>query len=251
MTKLVEITRDDDAGWIWRVIMRRADKRNALNVEMCQLLTGAVERCVANGARVIVIAAEGPVFSAGADLNEPDFAGELYPELEKLFTHIQRLPVPVIAFIEGPAIGAGMLLAMACDLRVAGQRQEIYFSLPVAKMAIGVDAASIRTLEQLIGGSRARQMLLGAAPLDVSQAHECRFIVDKRGDEALAELAGNVAQLAPLTLRNVKMEFAHACARPFSNAERDKAREAAWNSADRGEVATAKLERRPPTFRGR
>lgn len=250
MTNFVDIALNDDA-LTWRVMMNRAQKRNALNVDMCHSLARAFDQCVDSGARAVVLAARGPVFSAGADLDEPDFAGELYPELEKLFTHIQRLPVPVIAYIEGPAIGAGMLLAMACDLRVAGQQTGMYFSLPVAAMAIGVDTASVRTLEQLIGGSRARQLLLAGAEMSVAEAIECGFLVDKRGDEALVTLAEKVAGLAPLTLKNLKMEFAHTAACPFSEAERDAVRVAAWNSADHSEVRQARQHKRAPIFRGR
>lgn len=240
MTSLVELSLIDDR--VWRLELARPEKRNALSIAMCHELVDALDHCVDNGARTIVITAQGSVFSAGADLGEKDFSGGLYPRLEKLFAHIQRLPVPVIAFIEGPAIGAGMLLAMACDLRVAGNGEGIYFSLPVAKMAIGVDTATVRNLELLIGGSRARQMLLAGATMSVEEAQACGFLLPERGDEALEKLASTVAGLAPRTLRNLKAELAHSSSQPFSQDERDAARTAAWESEDFREVGHARQE---------
>lgn len=248
VTSLVELSLIDDR--VWRLELARPEKRNALNIAMCHELIGELDRCVDNGARAIVITAQGPVFSAGADLGEKDLSGGLYPQLEKLFAHIQRLPVPVIAFIEGPAIGAGMLLAMACDLRVAGGGEGIYFSLPVARMAIGVDTATVRNLELLIGGSRARQMLLAGATMSVEEAQACGFLFPERGEEAVTTLAMTVAGLAPLTLRNLKAELAHASSQPFTEVERDAARTAAWESDDFREVGRARQERRTPVFRG-
>lgn len=249
MTKLIQVAHLD--GGVWRITLDRAAKRNALSVEMCRQLEDALDVCTAEGARVILLDAEGPVFSAGADLDEPDFHTTLYPAFERLFARIQRAPMPVVAYINGPAIGAGMLLAMACDIRWVGPAEKIFFSLPVAKMAIGVDAATLRTLELLVGGSWARRITLAGEALLIDDALRAGFVARVGDTDAAVESARGIARQAPLTMRNIKMELAHSSAQPFGQEERHEAREAAWLSHDNAEARQARAEKRPPEFDGR
>ena len=101
-----------DEGRVSLLTLNRDAKRNALSVAVCHQLEEALRRSAADGARAVVLTAAGSVFSAGADLNEKDFAGELYPALEHLMTVIRRHPTVVVAAVDGPAIGAGAMLAM-------------------------------------------------------------------------------------------------------------------------------------------
>ncbi|WIM67382.1 enoyl-CoA hydratase-related protein [Corynebacterium breve] len=228
--------------------LNRNSKRNALNVDLSEELIDEFLRLQSTPVRAIVLTGDGPIFSAGADLKERDFAGELYPALERLMGTIRTLSVPVIAAVNGPAIGAGAMLAMACDFRVVGETAS--FRTPVTDMAIGVDQSTVRNLELLVGGARARAMLMLGQELDAAGALACGFALQTGGVEEALALAGLLTQKAPLTVKQLKMDFAHVAGEPFTEAECDKARLAAWNSEDFQEVRRAREEKRPPKFLG-
>ncbi|MHA2789880.1 enoyl-CoA hydratase-related protein [Corynebacterium sp. S7] len=234
------------ASAVWVLTINRDEKRNALNVELCTEIGAAMEKCVEEGARTIVLTGAGSVFSAGADLDEKDFHGELYPAIEHLIHVMTTLPIPLIAYVNGPAIGAGTMLAMACDIRIASPLAG--FRLPVSDMAIGVDSATVEALESLVGGSRARAMLLYGWGLPSSEAVDCGFALQQGSLDDAIEMALELTRKAPLTVKQLRMEFARDA---FSNAERNEAREAAWNSDDRLEVARARKQGRDPKFTGR
>ena len=142
---MLGVTRDDD---VVVLELQREERRNALNLELCQEIHAAVDAAVAEGARSIVVTGQGSVFCSGADLGGvygPEFLEALYGMLH----HLTRVPVPIIAAVNGPAIGAGTQLAMACDLRVADETAR--FAVPTAKNGMAVDAWTIRTLAQLAG----------------------------------------------------------------------------------------------------
>lgn len=234
-----------DEGRVSLLTLNRDAKRNALSVAVCRELEEALHRSTAAGARAVVLTADGSVFSAGADLNEKDFADELYPALEHLMTTIRRHPTVVVAAVDGPAIGAGAMLAMACDVRVVGPRAS--FRIPVTDMAIGVDEDTVRSLSSLVGGSRARAMLLLGTELDADAALDSGFAVFPGDVDAAIDLARQAARKAPLTVGQLKMEFAES----FSTTERADARAAAWNSEDFLEVGRARVDKRSPRFQGR
>lgn len=223
----------------------RPDRRNALNIELCRAIHTAVDEAVNDSSRAIVITGTGTAFCAGADL------GGVYGEefLEALYGMLHRLtkvPVPIIAAVNGPAIGAGTQLAMACDLRVADTTAR--FAVPTATNGMAVDAWTIRTLATLAGGGPARRLMIAAESLDRDEAM-ASGLVDKAGtfDDAL-EWAEHIAQLAPLAIAHNKLvlngtfEDDDAIAASF---------EAVWASDDVKEAASARSEKRPPRFKGR
>jgi enoyl-CoA hydratase len=234
-------------GPVSLITLRRPDQHNALDLELCGQLQAAVETA-AQTARVIVITGEGRSFCAGADfasVSGAEFRGALYGALGA----ITAAPVPVIAAINGPAIGAGTQLAIACDLRVGGERAR--FALPTAKLGLAVDPWTIRRLALLVGGAPSRLLLLGDGQLDADRAHQLGFL-DRRGDLDVAlEWAEQLAALAPLTLAYNKraLEELMEPARPDS--ELEQRFEGCWDSADFLEGLAARAEGRPPRFEGR
>ena len=117
MSGVLGVTRDRD---VVVLELQREERRNALNLELCQEIHAAVDAAVDGGARSIVVTGQGSVFCSGADLGGvygPEFLEALYGMLH----HLTRVPVPIVAAVNGPAIGAGTQLAMACDLRVADE----------------------------------------------------------------------------------------------------------------------------------
>ncbi len=241
VTASVLDTRRD--GNVAVLTLTREDRRNALNLELCRAIHEAAQAAVDEGARVIVVTGRGSAFSSGADLGGvygPEFLEALYGMLHGL----TRLPVPVIAAVNGPAIGAGTQLAIACDLRVADEMAG--FAVPTARNGMAVDGWTIRTLAQLAGTGRARRLMLAADSLDRDEALAAG-LVDRAGtlDDAMA-WAHEIAELAPLALAHNKLVL---------NGGDDEAVrasfEAVWASDDVREAAAARAEKRAPKFTGR
>jgi enoyl-CoA hydratase len=234
------VTRDDD---IVVLELQRDERRNALNLELCQAIHAAVDEAIDEGIRAIVVTGHGSVFCSGADLGGvygPEFLEALYGMLHRL----TRVPVPIVAAVNGPAIGAGTQLAMACDLRVADETAR--FAVPTAKNGMAVDAWTIRTLAQLAGTGPARRLMLAAESLDRDEALACG-LADRSGtlDDAIS-WAHEIATLAPLSLAHNKL---------ILNGSTDEDAEASfravWESEDVREAAAAREEKRPPVFKGR
>ena len=116
---MIGVTRD---GHVMTLEMQRPERRNALNSELVDSLRDAVEHASAQDIRAIVLTGQGTVFCAGADLSGDVFAADFPDKAITLNKAIDGAPMPVIAAINGPAIGAGVQLAMVSDLRVVAPR---------------------------------------------------------------------------------------------------------------------------------
>ena len=239
---MLGVTSDGDVAILE---LQREDRRNALNLELCRAIHLAADEAVDAGARVVVITGKGTAFCSGADLGGvygPEFLEALYGMLH----HLTKLPIPLIAAVNGPAIGAGTQLAIACDLRVADQSAKC--AVPTARNGMAVDAWTIRTLAQLAGTGPARRLMLAADTLDRDEALQ-RGLADRAGDlGAAVAWAHEIAALAPLALAHNKLVL-------NSTAEDDQAIEASfaavWASQDVREAAQARAEKRDPVFEGR
>jgi enoyl-CoA hydratase len=234
-------------GRVGLVELDRPQRRNALDLEHCRELAAAIGAQVNGGARAIVVTGAGSAFCAGADLTEVH-GGGFREALEAVVRAITTAPVPVIASVNGPAIGAGTQLAVACDLRVADPGA--VFAVPTARLGLAVDPWTVRRLAQLAGGGTARALLLTGERIGAAQAH-VRGLVDRIGSTADAlAMAAEVADLAPLTLRYSKLALDGVDGPPDDPAVL-AAYQACWASEDQVEGRRAVAERRPATFAGR
>ena len=229
------------------VELDRPERRNALDVATCRALVDAVRALLADDTRAIVVTGSGTSFCSGADFGEvytDGFRDALYAALHA----ITDAPVPVVAAVNGPAIGAGTQLAVACDLRVAAPGA--VFAVPTARIGLAVDPWTVHRIAQLAGGATARALLLACDQVDADLART-RGLVDRLGDrdDALA-LAGEMARLAPLTLRYNKLALDRTDLGPEDPLLVD-AFERCWRSADLAEGRRARAEKRPPVFTGR
>lgn len=235
-------------GEIGVITIDRHERRNALDVEHCDGLRTEAERLGAAGIRALVITGRGTSFCSGADLGHVYGAGfrtALYGMLHSL----TALRVPVIAAVNGPAIGAGTQLAIACDLRVAAP--SAIFSVPTARNGLAVDPWTVRRLALLAGGGVARTMLLGCQKIEADRAHALG-IVDRLGslDDALG-WATDIGELAPLSLQYSKRALEELFEPTPWPEELDNAFEECWRSEDFAEGRQASAEKRSPQFRGR
>lgn len=241
---MLAVSRDGD---VVTIELQRPERRNALNEGLVGQLRGAVVAAAAD-ARVIVLTGQGTAFSAGADLSGV-YSQTFLDALMDMLATIETVPVPVIAAINGPALGAGVQLALASDLRVMSP--DSYIAIPAAKLGISVDRWTVRRLSSLIGGGPARTMLLGAENVSASDAYSFGF-ANRIGTVAQAqEWAKSIAELAPLTLRHLKLVLNEDGTRGADTPEQRKALEAAWTSDDAQEARTARQEKRPAKFEGR
>ena len=228
--------------------MQRPERRNALNSELVDSLREAVERAAADDVRAVVITGEGTVFCAGADLSGDVFAADFPDRAIALNKAIDAVPVPVIAAINGPAIGAGVQLAMVCDLRVV--EPSAYFQFPIAKYGLALDNWSIRRLSSLAGHGRARAMLLAAEKLD-AQTALTTGMANRLGTLADAQAwAAEIAAFAPLSLRHSKRVLNDDGAYEDQSDLHRELFERAWGSQDVIEAQVARFEKRSARFLG-
>ncbi|QBJ97419.1 enoyl-CoA hydratase [Rhodococcus sp. ABRD24] len=236
-------------GHVVTLELQRPERRNALNSALCVAVREGLEKAVAEEARVVVLTGQGTAFCAGADLSGDVYAEGFTDTLLEMLHTIDSIPIPVIAAVNGPAIGAGTQLALAADLRVVSP--EARFGIPAAKLGISVDKWTVRRLVSLVGGGPARTMLLGAEMLHADQAF-AHGLANKIGNLATArEWASSIAELAPLSLQHLKLVFNDDGTREAQTPEQLTALYAAWGSEDAQEARMARMENRAPEFRGR
>jgi enoyl-CoA hydratase len=239
----------------------RPERRNALNAELVDELRGHLE--ATPGLRAVVITGEGVAFCAGADiLRRAEDTGGLdhgggdtfRPAFERMLDAIVEYPAPVIAAVNGAALGAGMQLAVACDLRIAAPSAVL--GIPAAKLGIILSAANVRRLAELVGQGAARDLLLTARAVDVEEASRIGLVqrvADDARDAALT-LAGEIAALAPISVQGHKraLRIVGDAGKldDAALAELEQLETAAFASDDLQEGLTAFGEKRAPRFEG-
>jgi enoyl-CoA hydratase len=240
--------RTEERGRVAILRIDRHEQRNALDTEHCELLRDALGEVTGAGARAVVVTGEGTSFCAGADFGEvygDGFRKALYDMLRR-FT---ASPVPIIAAVNGPAIGAGTQLALAADLRTVAPSAK--FAIPTATLGLAVDPWTLRRLALLAGGGIARRIVLACEPLSAEEALACG-LADSAGDlDAALERAARIAALAPLTLAYSKQVLNRMLEPEINDPGLDSLFEELWRSADVAEGQAARRERRPPRFEGR
>jgi enoyl-CoA hydratase/carnithine racemase len=197
-------------GPVATVVFDRPQMRNAMSLAMYDELSVACGRIAATpGLRAAVFRGANGAFVAGTDIAEfrafrTGEDGVRYEaRLERGVLEIETLPVPTLAVIDGPATGGGLMIATACDLRVASSRSR--FGVPVARtLGNCLSRANLKRLERAFGEGRTRRMLLLADLLSADETLAAGYLVavvepdalDARAAEIVARLAAN----APLTL---------------------------------------------------
>lgn len=179
--------------------LRRPDKRNAVSWEMWEtILTHLDAASERTDVRVLVVQGSGGAFCAGADLTAvKDRDGSASPSFRQLVvqavTAVAEFPVPSVACVDGPCIGAGCSIALACDIRLANP--DSTFAIPAVRHGIVYDEDSIARLVALVGPSRAARILYTGQRLDGMQAEriglvdECSPNLERLLDDCVAALA--------------------------------------------------------------
>ena len=197
MSDLIETTTDSQ---VQTIRLNRPDKRNALNAELVAALKTALsEAAEREDRRVIVLTGAGSAFSAGADLSSLRAMQEAEPmenqqdsrHLAELFQQIYQHPMPVIARINGHAIGGGCGLATVCDFAYAAEGATLGFT----EVRIGVVPAIVMVfLRRTLGETQARDLLLRGRLVDATTAAELGLVTRVVPDEELSAAVDDLAR---------------------------------------------------------
>lgn len=181
----------------------RDEKRNALSEELLVELADTLEHELIDAPSILLTGA-GSAFSAGADLSSGDPAA-IYPALKRVLEIIRGAEKAVVAYVNGPAIGAGAMLAGACDIRVVAPSAR--FAIPVARMGVPVTPELADALADLVGGARARTMLMTGMPINSATAVDCGFAALRGTVDDAVEVATVCADGSPATIASIKSAF--------------------------------------------
>ncbi len=252
----VEVTRD---GGVLTLTLNRPDVLNAFDTSLHKAFLAGLKEAGDASVRAVVVSGAGRGFCVGQDLTEfqegtLSIGERLRSTYHRNILAIRALEKPVIAAVNGPAAGAGLSLACACDIRIAAESA----SFVPAFIGIGLvpDSGGTYFIHRLLGAPRAFEWMTSNRKLPAVEALEWGLVSEVVADETLptraAELAGMYAQAPTRAIGMTKRLFDHA-----DNAMLDAQLEleaqlqaAATQTEDFREGVTAFLEKRPPQFTG-
>ena len=237
---------------------------NLLSAEVMAELDAALaelEAAAPGDVRVVVVTGAGErAFSAGSDVkafeSHRGTAGRAhFAREEAVVTRLAELPMPTIAAIEANALGGGLELALACDIRVAAE--SAMFGLPEVRLAVTPGAGGTQRLPRAVGLARAKELALTGRIIDAAEAERIGLVsrVVPRGAALAAadEIATEIAQRGPLAVREVKrlIGLSSDVSIEAGLAAEIDASQRVFDSADMLEGARAFFEKRPPSYRGK
>ena len=241
--------------------LNRPEKRNAINIAMLEALDAAFTMIESDHEiRAVIVKGEGRGFCSGLDLRDVERAGgagvgggpAFAPD--KILHRLQTLPVPVIAAIHGDALTAGLVIALLCDLRIAGQGAKL--GMTPARIGYLPTYAVFRRFAEIAGAANTAEIMYLAEPVDAARAREMglvhKVVPDDQLDQAATQWAEKIAGNAPLSVRAMKRMIGRTISRAFE-AEHDDLNELAVkvrSSQDAKEGVRAFLEKRKAVWRG-
>jgi len=248
-----------------RITLNRPDALNAWNKQLGADLLAAVREAAADdGVRAVVITGAGRAFSSGADLRagfdatpegHPDVETVLHDVYHPIITGLRELPKPVLARVNGPAVGIGCSLALVSDLIVAAE--SAYFLLAFVNIGLVPDGGSSLLLPERIGLARATEMAMLGERIGARQALEWglinRVTADDELDAVVDELAARLAAGPTAAYAGIKRQFnAWLFTRMAGQLDLEASiQQQSAASGDFAEGVQAFLEKRPAAFSGR
>jgi 2-(1,2-epoxy-1,2-dihydrophenyl)acetyl-CoA isomerase len=191
----------EKAGGVANIALNRPEKLNAFDGTMHDELHTALDEVAEDEeVRCIVLRGEGRGFSAGADLaqiveeadGDPDLGEYLRSTYSRLVERMVGMEKPVVAALHGPVYGAGVGIALACDLRVAAKNTK--FSVAFIKIGLMPDAGVTFLLPRVVGLGRALEMSMLGGAVDAEEAHRIGLVNKVVADDSLSKEAGNLAE---------------------------------------------------------
>ena len=250
-----------DNGSVSIVTINRPDKLNALNIEVIDQLSQCMTQLEKDSSvRCIILTGEGQkAFVAGADISE--FANFSVPEgtklsaegHEKLFNLVSKLNTPVIAAINGFALGGGLELAMSCHMRVASDNARM--GLPEVSLGVIPGYGGTQRLPELIGKGRAMEMIASAQMIDAAKALQYGLVNHVVSQEQLIEkceeISSKIVRNSPKAIGfAIQAINASSDSSVYGFAEEVRLFGEAFGTGDFKEGTTAFLDKRKPNFTG-
>lgn len=262
-----EVLQIRNAGPVRTIVLNRPEKKNALTNELAWgILTSVQEASKDDSVWVVAITGSGDAFCSGLDLSGPGEEASPLSEQGRYLDDIGwvgRIPLvlrqvcdkPVVAGINGVAVGAGLSLALAADIRIAAQSARFMAGYP--RIGASPDGGMTWTLPQLIGYEQAMRFLVENRTVSADEALRIgmvgEVVPDDQFDDRLAEYCAFLAERSPITTRLTKRGVTKATAIDLEAQVRFEVANIrrAFQSQDSQEARRAFLEKRQPTFEGR
>ncbi|MCL6631703.1 MAG: hydroxymethylglutaryl-CoA lyase [Alicyclobacillus herbarius] len=249
-----------DDGQIVVLTLNRPRQRNALSQSLLARLEEELQRPKTLRARVLIFTGNGSAFCAGADLKERRTMDDqavlrAVARIRGFVAAVARLPMPVITAIHGAALGGGLELALAADIRLC--TEDAVFGLPETTLAIIPGAGGTQRLPRLIGPARAKELIYTGRRIDGKMALSIGLVNQVVDSSALMStavaLARDIAQSGPLAVRQAKFAIDQGLTLDIPAGLRVEANAYAQliPTTDRREALAAFAEHRPPRYQGR
>ncbi len=241
------------------VMLIRLDRAEALNALSKALLVDLAstldEAAAADDVRAVVLTGSERAFSAGADIKEMPKGGiPMFAEAGRLkaWKTIESFPKPLIAAVNGYALGGGCELGLLCDFVIAGDNAR--FGTPEIKIAAFPGDGGTQRLPRLLGKSRAMMMVLTGEFIDAETAREWGLAVEvtpvERTVSRAVEIAGLIAEHSPIAVRMAKAEVLMAYQKPLDESLSLERKMLLWQTRDHDEGIAAFVEKRKPRYTG-
>ncbi len=253
------ITARDGAALI--IIMNRPQRRNAVSIAMMDEIMAAVRAAEETPSiRAVVVTGAGGFFSAGADLNEAiklksgGKAVEYFQRWHRLTRTLEKLTKPVIAAIEGFCFTGGCEMALACDIRVAGEGAS--FAITSARIGTVAGAGGTQRLPRIIGIAKAFELMFAAEPISAAEAYRIglinRLVPSGKALEEAKTMIAIYEKRAPLSLAFIKRAVYRGIQMDLDSALDFEAMlvTTIYGTEDKQEGISAFLEKREPKFKG-
>jgi len=241
----------DSIGRVARISLDRPQSRNAISLAHWKTLSAAIAQVAASDARVLIVRSMAPnIFSSGADIGDlqtlsadPAARSRFRSEMAAAFDQLSTMPIATIAAIEGGCYGAAVALALACDIRIAGDKAS--FGITPAKVGIVYPKGDVARLKALVGPGQAARLLVSGMTVDADQALAIGLVEERAtsADAAALALAETIAANSRSSVAGLKRILA-------GDPQADQMFEDAFGSADFREGVAAFQARRRPVFEG-
>jgi enoyl-CoA hydratase/carnithine racemase len=260
-------------GHVGRLLLNRPDKLNSFTAEMWDELRTLGQELLADPGdlRALVVAGEGRAFSSGIDtsvfstgsgLNVPDPGArdadplvDMVLRTQESFSWLEEAPFATIAAVHGYALGAGLQIALACDIRIFARGTSV--GLLELKYGIIPDLGGTQRLPRLVGAGKAKEMIFTSGRMDAEEAYRiglCEQLVSEEElDETAEKLAEKIAAQPPLAIKAAKRAVNAALDERIADGLRIEAAGQAecLPSDDMKEAIAAFVEQRPPNYQNR